>query len=74
MKIIKKNLVYLFVLFLVGGGYFLYTKKIEKEKEEKKLIEKKIFFIPEEKVSYVSIKNGEKKIGMKKPNPTASSW
>jgi len=62
MKIIKKNLVYLFVLFLVGGGYFLYTKKIEKEKEEKKLIEKKIFFIPEEKVSYVSIKNGEKKI------------
>ncbi|RLD40622.1 MAG: hypothetical protein DRI88_13395 [Bacteroidetes bacterium] len=62
MKIIKKNLVYLFILFLVGGGYFLYTKKIEKEKEEKKLIEKKIFFIPEEKVSYVSIKNGEKKI------------
>ena len=62
MKIIKKNLVYLFILFLVGGGYFLYTKKIEKEKEEKKLIEKRIFFIPEEKVSYVSIKNGEKKI------------
>lgn len=68
MKIIKKNLVYLIILFLVGGGYFLYTKKIEKEKEEKKLIEKKIFFIPEEKVSYVSIKNGEKKIECFKEN------
>ncbi len=68
MKIIKKNLVYLFVLLLIGGGYFLYTKKIEKEKEKKKLIEKRIFFIPEEKISYVSIKNGEKKIECFKEN------
>jgi len=68
MKIIKKNLVYLFILLLISGGYFLYTKKIEKKKEEKKLIEKRIFFIPEEKVSYVSIKNGEKKIECFKEN------
>lgn len=62
MKTIKKNIIYFCVLILIGAFYFLYISKIEKKKEEKKILKKKIFILPEDKISYIELKDDGKEI------------
>ncbi len=68
MSIFKKNLILFFILIIFVAFYFLYTKKIEKKKERNESIEKNVFSLPENKVSYILIKNNDKEFECFKKN------